>query len=93
MNFKPLARNVVIEFLENEKDTEVVLLPSSYRPAEQPYEVVRVASGWSGNKCEKEWVDGTLIVVEAHMIREFKHAEETYRLISENHIVGYLLQV
>jgi len=89
MIFKPLGRNIVIEFLEDEKDQDTILLPSDYRPAEQPYEIVRVASGWCGNKCEKEWEEGYHIVVEAHMIRIFDHAEETYYIISENHVIGY----
>ena len=89
MIFKPLGRNIVIEFLEDDKEQEVVLLPSDYRPTEQPYEIVRVSSDWCGDRCQRDWEEGGHIVVEAHMIRQFSHARGTYYIIAENHVIGY----
>ena len=90
MDFIPLGRNIVIEFLDQGEDNpSPILLPTDYRPADTPYEVVRVASDECGNKCEMEWNEGETAVVEAHMIRQFEHNDVVYNLIAENHVIGW----
>lgn len=90
MDFIPLGRNIVIEFLgQDDEAPSPILLPSDYRPADTPYEVVRVASDECGNKCEMEWNEGEIAVVEAHMIRQFAHNDIVYHLIAENHVIGW----
>ena len=90
MELIPLGRNIIIEFLVKDgEEPSPILLPSDYRPAETPYEVVRVASDEQGNQCDVEWDNGDLIVVEAHMIRQFTHDEVVYNFIGENHVIGW----
>ena len=90
MELIPLGRNIIIEFLVKEgEESSPILLPSDYRPADTPYEVVRVASEEHGNQCDLEWDVGDLVVVEAHMIRQFTHDEVVYNFITENHIIGW----
>lgn len=88
MIFKPLGRNIVINTIKKEEEESAILLPTDYRPADLPYEVVRVGSSFSGHLCEVDWKEGELIVVEAHLIRQFDYEGYTYYLIAENHVIG-----
>ena len=93
MKFVPLGKNIAIEFIEKEGvDQQAIILPTDYRPAEAPYEVVRVAESEGGHGCMTEWNTGELLVVEAHMIRQFEFQDTTYHIIAENHVVGWFPQ-
>ena len=93
MKFLPHNRNISIELIEKkEEDTGItVLLPSDYRPAQESYAVVRVSLEGAAADCQGDWASGSLLVVEAQMIREISHGEETYHTITENHVVGSLV--
>jgi len=90
MIFAPLGKNISIEFIETENEAEqAIILPTDYRPADAPYEVVRVATSAASDACDNEWNAGELLVVEAHMIRQFEFQGTTYHTIGENHVVGW----
>ena len=89
MEFIPLGKNIAIEFLDKEEEATPILLPTDYRPADAPYEVVRVASDSCGYSCEVEWQQGDLLVVEAHMIRQFDYDDNVHYVIAENHVIGW----
>jgi len=88
MEFIPLRNNIVISFIETGEETSAILLPSEYRPTDTPYEVVRVVGHHPGPECDVRWVEEDLVVVEAHMIRQFEYDGVSYHLIAENHVIG-----
>lgn len=65
-----------------------ILLPQDYRPAESAFAVVEVVncSGESGTI----WGVGLQLVVEAQMLRDIQHNDETFTVIKENHVIGIL---
>lgn len=91
MIFAPLAKNIAIEFLEQEGQ-QTILLPSDYRPADAHYEIVRVAPQGASEGCQQEWNVGEHLVVEAHMIRQFEFKGATYSTIAENYVVGWFYE-
>jgi len=89
MKFGPLAKNIAIEFITNEEEQQAILLPADYRPADTHYETVRVSEEGASDHCSQEWNSGELLVVEAHMIRQFDFEGKTHYTIAENHVVGW----
>jgi len=91
MRFLPHNRNISIELIENEKAEEAtILLPSDYRPAQEPYAVVRVTKDGAAADCQRQWEPGWLLVVEAQMIREIAYDGHVYYTVTENYVVGSL---
>lgn len=90
MILTPVNNYLVVKTIEEEaEDTGItVLLPQDYRSAESPFAVVEVVncSGESGTL----WGTGLQLVVEAHMLRDIEHNDETFTVIKENHIIGIL---
>ena len=89
MIFAPLAKNIAIEFIKKEEEQQAILLPSDYRPTDAPYEIVRVAPHGASDACDQEWNPGELLVVEAHMIRQFEFGGSPYHTIGEDYVVGW----
>ncbi len=89
MKFGPLAKNIAIEFITTDEEPQAILLPADYRPADTHYEIVRVAAEGASDHCSQEWNAGELLVVEAHMIRQFDFQGTAYHTIAENHVVGW----
>lgn len=88
MNFTPVNRNLLVELIKNEQETDVgVLLPSDYRPAEKPYIPVRLLKSSPLSERFSDHVGGVLIV-EAHMIREIQFDNNVFHTIGENYVVG-----
>ena len=91
MIFLPHNRNISVELIKEEEPEEAtILLPSDYRPAADPYAVVRVAEHGGAQDCQNPWAPGWLLVVEAQMIREITYDGQTYHTIAENYVIGSL---
>ena len=91
MRFLPHNRNISVELVENEKtEEEGILLPADYRPAADPYAVVRVTADGSAADCQRTWEPDWLLVVEAQMIRAIKYEDRLYYTIAENYVIGSL---
>ena len=89
MIFIPYNRNLSIELIEGEPQSEVhVLLPEDYQEASGPHTVVRVGESGSALDCKSSWIPGQLIVVETRMITELMYAGETFYCILENYVLG-----
>ena len=89
MTLTPVNNYLVVKTVE-ETDAEEsgILLPQDYRAVESPFAVVEVinCSGENGTL----WGTGLRIVVEAHMLRDIEHNNETFTVIKENHVIGIL---
>ena len=86
MTFMPVNNYLHIEVVAEKKEETGVLLPQDYRPADNPFAVARLISA-SYENC---WTANSILVVEAHMLRDIQHNGETFTVIKENHVIGVL---
>jgi co-chaperonin GroES (HSP10) len=87
MTFTPVNNHLHVRVIE-ERDTEDtgILLPQDYRPVDKPFAAVRVL----GASMTGAWVPGSLLVVEAQMLRDIEHNGETFTVVKENYVIGVL---
>lgn len=71
---------------DEEVEESGILLPQDYRPADKPFAAVRVLTA----SMEAEWTPGSLLVVEAQMLRDIEHNGETFTVVKENYVIGVL---
>ena len=87
MTFTPVNNHLWVRTIEDEETEESgILLPQDYRPADKPFTAVRVLAA----SMEAEWTPGSLLVVEAHMLRDIEHKGETFTVVKENYVIGVL---
>ena len=84
MIFTPVNNHLYVEVLDEEKEETGVLLPQDYRSAEKPFAAVRVVAPAVG------WREGSVLVVEAQMLRDIQYAGETFTVVKENYVIGVL---
>ena len=89
--FYPYNRHVLIKTLgEDAPTTESgILLPEDYIP-KSAYEVVEYLCAADDCNIAKLDTSPQKLIVQSSMIEEVETGGETYKLILENHIVGYL---
>ena len=87
MTFTPVNNHLYVKVVEDE-DTEetAILLPQDYRPVDKPFAAVRVLAA----SMEAEWTPGSLLVVEAQMLRDIEHSGQTFTVVKENYVIGVL---
>ena len=87
MKFTPVKYYLYVEVVEDKQTEESgILLPQDYRPAETPFAAVRVLR----SSPEAPWMRGSLLVVEAQMLRDIEHGGETFTVVKENYVMGVL---
>jgi len=88
MRFTPVNKYLWVRTLEDEETEESgILLPQDYRPADKPFAAVRVLGTSMGDAA---WVTGTLLIVEAQMLRDIEHRGNIFTVVKENHVIGVL---
>ena len=86
MIFTPVNNHLYVEVVETRAPEESgILLPQDYQPAENPFSAVRVRDG-----AETGWTEGTVLIVESHMLHNIQHGAETFTVIKENYVIGVL---
>ena len=95
MIFTPVNNYLWVRPVEDSDAEESgILLPQDYRAAESPFAVVEVLSQvyTSGPDAADMscWTVGTRLVVEAQMLRDIQHKNETFTVIKENYVIGIL---
>jgi len=86
MRLTPHNKNLTVELVEEDNNEGAVLLPADYRPASAPYASVRVLD--FAEDCISQWAPGTVLMVEAQMIREINFEDAVFYTIGENYIIG-----
>jgi co-chaperonin GroES (HSP10) len=87
MTFIPVNNHLYVKVVEDEEAEESgILLPQDYRPADKPFAAVRVLA----TSMEAEWTPGSLLVVEAQMLRDIEYNGETFTVVKENYVIGVL---
>ena len=87
MTFTPVNNHLWVRTIEDEESEESeILLPQDYRPADKAFAAVRVL----GASMEAAWTPGTVLVVEAQMLRDIEHGAHTFTVIKENYVIGVL---
>jgi len=85
MTFTPVNNHLYVKVIEdNQAEESGILLPQDYRPAERPFAAVRVL----GASMEAAWVPGTVLIVEAQMLRDIEHKGQTFTVVKENYVIG-----
>tara|TARA_R100000908_G_scaffold1529_1_gene1234 strand:+ start:1953 stop:2228 length:276 start_codon:yes stop_codon:yes gene_type:complete len=86
MEIEPKSKWIHIELpFQNEKKDELVLLPESFKPAEDEYKAASVIKD-----PEQEYKYGDVVVVPSHIIREIKIEGNVFNLVERNHIMALL---
>ena len=92
MKFQPVNRHVWIKVLEDEKeqkyDSNKILLPEDYKPANLPHAICEVIG--VADDCNINIIENDKIVVENNMINNVKYNNDIYSIILENYIYGIL---
>ena len=88
MELVPINKYLLVEPVEDpaEEEAPTVLLPEDVKIRTSPYSVVKLLRCNEGAKLKTD----SLLVVNAHMIEEVTFNGETYYLLLENHVMGYL---
>ena len=87
MRLVPHNKNLTVELVDEEKGEEAtILLPADYRPAGAPFAPVRVLD--FAEDCANQWLPGTIVMIEAQMLREINFKDATFYTIGENYIIG-----
>jgi co-chaperonin GroES (HSP10) len=93
MQFKPMNRHLLIEFLNEELDPPEegdlgIVLPETYKPKQEQYIAVRLLA--CANDCNNvgDLGNDATLLVEASMINEIQFKDETYQVILENYVIG-----
>ena len=92
MQFKPMNRHLLIEFLDGPAETEEndlgIVLPETYKPKQEQYIPVRLL-GYA-NDCNNigDLNQHSTLLVDASMINELRFKDETYQVILENYVIG-----
>ncbi len=89
--FYPFNRHVLVKTLgDDTPQTESgILLPEDYVP-KSAYEVVEYLDAASDCQISKLQQPPERLIVQSSMIEEIETGGETYKVVLENHIVGYL---
>jgi hypothetical protein len=86
MRFTPVNNHLYVEVLTEDKEETGVLLPQNYRSAEKPFAAVRVL----GASMAAPWTPGSVLVVEAQMLRDIEYNGKTFTVVKENYVIGAL---
>jgi|TARA_R110000765_G_scaffold121261_6_gene217374 co-chaperonin GroES (HSP10) len=92
MQFKPMNRHLLIEFLDEPEEAEEndlgIVLPETYKPKQEQYISVRLLGFASDCNSLGDLVENSTFLVEASMINELKFKDNTYQVILENYVLG-----
>ena len=90
MNFYPCNRHLLVESIDEnvEKEEPRVLLPEGYTPTVKEFQAYVVTE--ISPDCSVSAFPGDIVVVENGMVREVNFEGETYTIILENYVCGYL---
>jgi len=86
MRFTPVNNHLYVEVLDEDKEETGVLLPQDYRSAEKPFAAVRVLDA----SLAAVWTPGSVLVVEAQMLRDIEYRGKTFTVVKENYVIGTL---
>jgi len=89
MELIPVNRYLVVEYVEDTKEEEntTILLPEDVKIKNLPYSVVKLLRGGDG-----AYELGSLLVINSNMVEEVTFEGQTYYLLLENYVIGYLGQ-
>jgi co-chaperonin GroES (HSP10) len=82
----PLNRYLVVEPLEEEKTTSGVIIPEDVNIETSAFKLVKILMPHLDSGLR----ENMKVLVPTHMIEEAVFFGETYYLVLENHVVGYL---
>ena len=94
MQFKPINRHILIEFLSEEAETSEeqddlgIVLPETYKPKQEQYAAVRLLACASDCNSVGDLIEDATLLVEASMINEIQFKGESYQVILENYVIG-----
>lgn len=76
--------HVKVPFDKKEKE-ELILLPESFKPAQDEYKTPSVVTDPAG-----EYERGDILIVPSHVIREVKISENVFCFVERNHVMARL---
>jgi len=82
----PLNKYLAVEPLDEAQTSSGVLIPEGVEINKQDFKVASVLEAGHNSQVQK----GMRIVVPAHMIEEVSFFGETYYLVLESHVIGYI---
>ena len=93
MQFRPMNRHLLIEFLSEEaeppeQDDLGIVLPETYKPKQEQYAAVRLIANASDCNSVGDLCKDSVLLVEASMINEIQFKGEIYQIILENYVIG-----
>ena len=90
MILDPRNRHLLVELIPDEEDQEksAVLLPDNYRPVKSQHIAVMLLE--SAPDCSIQCSQGSTLIVEAAMLNEITHDNQTFHLVLENYVLGVI---
>jgi len=96
MNFRPQNRYLLVQTqAQEDADNTGVLLPEGYSLPKDKYVMATVLD--SAEDCKREAVyggalyrEGSKIVIDASMVESVSVSGETYEIVLENYVVGFM---
>ena len=90
MILDPRNRHLLVALIPDEEEQEksTVLLPDNYRPSKSPHVAVRLLE--KALDCKIECSHGSVLIVEASMLSEIVHNNQTFHLVLENYVLGVI---
>lgn len=92
MYFYPKGNYLSIEEIQEqyEDDTYGFALPDDYKKKQDSIKVVRVVESRGTNG--SDYVEGSLIVVQSHLIETFEYAGNKFTIVPTNAVYGVLVK-
>ena len=90
MILDPRNRHLLVELIPDEEESEIsaVLLPENYRPTKSRHIAVMLLE--SAPDCSIQCSQGSTLIVEASMLNEITHDNQTFHLVLENYVLGVI---
>jgi co-chaperonin GroES (HSP10) len=82
----PLNKYLTVELLEEAQTDSGVLIPEGVEINKQNFKVANIIEANAGSLLQS----GTQVVIPSHMVEEVTFFGETYYLVLENHVIGYI---
>ena len=90
MILDPRNRHLLVSLIPDEEEQEksAVLLPDNSRPTKSRHVAVRLLE--KAPDCKIECAHGSVLIVEASMLNEIAHNNQTFHLVLENYVLGVI---
>jgi co-chaperonin GroES (HSP10) len=82
----PLNKYLTVEPLDEAQTSSGVLIPDGVEINKQNFKVANILKA----NAESSLQEGTQVVVPSHMVEEVAFFGQTYYLVLESHVIGYI---